>query len=140
MDADEIVEAIEVPKRRPNLRYRAYKISKRYDSDISAVCGAFAIWLDGERVEQCRLAFGGMAATPKRAVNAEGMLDGQIWSEKSARAAALALATDFQPLDDLRASAEYRLQVAQNLLTRFQLETRLDDPLPATMVSVFAEA
>jgi xanthine dehydrogenase small subunit len=138
MAPDEFVAAIEVPKRRPNLRYRAYKISKRYDSDISAVCAALAIWLDGDRIEQCRFAFGGMAAIPKRAVNAESVADGQIWSEKTARAVAAALATDFQPLSDLRASADYRLRVAQNLMTRFHLETRLADPLPASAVSVFA--
>jgi xanthine dehydrogenase small subunit len=140
MAADEIVEALLVPKRRPNLRYRVYKISKRYDSDISAVCAAFAIWLDDARIERCRIAFGGMAAIPKRAFNAEATLDGQLWSEKTARAAAAALARDFQPLSDLRASAEYRLQVAQNLVTRFHLETRLVDPMPASAVTVFAAA
>jgi xanthine dehydrogenase small subunit len=136
---DEIVESVEVPKRRPNLRYRAYKISKRYDSDISAVCAAFAIWLDGDRIEQCRIAFGGMAAIPKRASEAEGTLEGELWTEGHATKAAAALAIDFQPLTDLRASADYRLRVAQNLVTRFWLETRLDDPLPAVAVSVFAD-
>jgi xanthine dehydrogenase small subunit len=135
---DEIVAAIEVPKRRANLRYRCYKVSKRYDSDISAVCAAFAIWLDGDRVEQCRIAFGGMAATPMRAAGAEAALDGGLWNEQHAADASKALAADFQPLTDLRASADYRLRVAQNLLTRFWLETRLDDPLPAEAVTVFA--
>jgi len=138
MAADEIVAAVEVPKRRPNLRYRCYKISKRYDSDISAVCAALAIWLDGDRVEQCRFAFGGMAATPKRAATAEAALDGKLWNEAHVREAAAALATDFQPLSDLRASADYRLRVAQNLFTRFWLETRFEDPLPAEAVTVFA--
>jgi xanthine dehydrogenase small subunit len=138
LGADEIVAAIEVPKRRPNLRYRCYKVSKRYDSDISAVCAAFAIWLDGDRIEQCRIAFGGMAATPKRAPNAEAALDGALWTAKHAADASTALATDFQPLTDLRASADYRLRVAQNLVTRFWLETRLDAPLPAEAVTVFA--
>jgi len=135
---DEIVAAIEVPKRRPNLRYRCYKVSKRYDSDISAVCAAFAIWLDGDRIEQCRIAFGGMAETPKRAPNAEAALDGALWTAKHAADASAALSRDFQPLTDLRASADYRLRVAQNLVTRFWLETRLDEPLPAGAVTVFA--
>ena len=139
MAPDEFVEAVEVPKRAANLRYRAYKVSKRYDSDISAVCAAFAIRLDGDRIAQCRVAFGGMAATPKRAPNAEAALTGKPWSEATAAAAAQALASDFKPLSDMRASAGYRLRVAQNLVTRFHLETRVDAPLPANAVSVFAE-
>lgn len=140
MAPDEFVDAIGVPTRAPNLCYRAYKISKRYDSDISAVCAAFAIWLDGERVERCRIAFGGMAATPKRALTAETALIGNIWSEEAARAVGDALATDFQPLSDMRASAAYRLQVAQNLVTRFYLETRAEAPLTTAEVTVFAPA
>ena len=138
MAADEFVEAVEVPKRAANLRYRAYKVSKRYDSDISAVCAAFAIWLDGDTIAQCRIAFGGMAATPKRAAQAEAALMGKRWSEATAAAAASALRDDYKPLSDMRASADYRLRVAQNLVTRFHLETRNDAPLPATAVSVFA--
>jgi len=138
MAADEFVEAVEVPKRAANLRYRAYKVSKRYDSDISAVCAAFAIWLDGDTIAQCRIAFGGMAATPKRAGHAEAAMTGRQWSEATAAAAASALGDDYQPLTDMRASADYRLRVAQNLVTRFHLETRIDSPLPATAVSVFA--
>jgi xanthine dehydrogenase small subunit len=140
MAPDEIVEALLLPKRRPNLRYRVYKISKRYDSDISAVCAAFAIWLDDARIERCRAAFGGMAAVPRRAFNAEAALDGQLWTDKTARAATVALALDFQPMSDLRASAEYRLRVARNLVRRFHLETRLEHPLAPSAVSVFAEA
>ena len=122
------------------LRFRTYKLSKRYDSDISAVCAAFALDLDGERIARCRVAFGGMAATPKRAPATEARAVGNGWTEATARAAMAALAADYAPLTDMRASAAYRLQTARNLLYRFYLETRPGDPLPAAAVSVFAAA
>ena len=104
---------------------RAYKISKRFDCDISAVCAGLAIELDGDgTVVAARLAFGGMAATVQRAARAEAALVGQAWDEAAVAAAQAALASDFAPLTDMRASAAYRLQVAQNLLRRFWLETR----------------
>ena len=140
MEADEVVAAIEVPLRRPRLRFRTYKVAKRYDSDISAVCAAFALDLDGERIAGCRIAFGGMAATPKRAIATEAALCGSDWTEATARAAMAALAADYTPLTDMRASAAYRMKTAQNLLYRFFLETRPTDPLPAAQVSVFAAA
>ena len=146
MLAEEIVEAIEVPMPMPTpipvLRFRTYKVSKRYDSDISAVCAAFAIRLDAEsgRIAECRIAYGGMAATPKRATKAEHALRGAAWDEVALRSAMNALAEDFQPLSDVRGSADYRLIVAQNLLERFHLETRPDDPLTNAEVSVFAAA
>ena len=117
---------------------RAYKISKRFDSDISALCAGFSIALDGDRISQVRLAFGGMAATVKRAALAEATLAGQAWTQASVKAAQAALAQDFEPLSDMRASAGYRMQVAQNLLQRFWLETRADDPLPAPCTSVWS--
>jgi xanthine dehydrogenase small subunit len=142
MAADEILEAIEVPlpAKAPGLRFRTYKLSKRFDSDISAVCAAFAIDLDGDRIRRARVAFGGMAATPKRAPAAEAALTGATWNEATARGAMDALGTDYTPLGDMRASADYRRQTAQNLLYRFFLETRPDDPLPAGQSSVFATA
>ena len=140
MLADEVLEAIEVPLPRPSLRFRTYKVSKRFDSDISAVCAAFALDLEGDRVRECRVAFGGMAATPKRANAAEAALRGQVWSEATVRGAMTGLVTDYKPLTDMRASADYRLQTAQNLLYRFFLETRAAHPLPAAQVSVFATA
>lgn len=138
MAPDEVLEAVEVPLPAADLRFRTYKISKRYDSDISAVCAALALRLDGQTISACRIAFGGMAPIPKRAANAERALVGQSWTEASARAAGAALAKDFAPLTDLRASAAYRLDVARNLLQRFYLETRSGDPLPAAQLSVFA--
>jgi xanthine dehydrogenase small subunit len=123
MQPGEFIAAIRVPRATPGLQFRAYKISKRFDQDISAVCGAFALKLEGGRVTHIRIGFGGMAATPKRASHAESALLGQAWNEAAARAAMRAMAQDFQPLTDMRASAEYRLKVARNLLLKFFLET-----------------
>lgn len=116
---------------------RAYKVSKRRDSDISAVCAAFAIQLQGSTIVSARLAWGGMAATAKRSAQAEAALLGQPWSEATLRRAQAALAQDFKPLTDLRASDRHRQRVAANLLERFWLETRPDAPLPAQQVQVW---
>lgn len=137
LEPGEFVEALAVPLP-GRAQVRAYKISKRFDSDISAVCAGLAIELDGERVAAARFAYGGLAATVKRAASAEAAVVGQPWTEAGARAAMAALAQDFQPLSDMRASAAYRLQVAQNLLLRLWFETRPHDPLPEAAVSVFA--
>ncbi|MFT3735441.1 MAG: xanthine dehydrogenase small subunit [Rhodocyclaceae bacterium] len=118
----EFVRALRVPRHRDDVLFRTWKISKRMDQDISAVCSAFALRLDGDVVMQARIAFGGMAATPKRAALAEAALQGQPLSESVIRAAIAALAQDYQPLDDMRATAAYRLQIAQNLLWRLWLE------------------
>ena len=87
---------------------RAYKISKRYDCDISALFAGLAIELDGDRVASARFAFGGMAAIVKRARGAEAAVVGQPWTEATVQAAMAALDGDFTPLTDLRASADYR--------------------------------
>jgi len=139
LEPGEFVQAILVPLAAASRRLRAWKISKRYDSDISAVCAGLSIALapDGT-VEQVRLAFGGMAAVVKRAAGAEAALTGRAWDETALRAAQQALASDFTPLTDLRASAAYRLQVAQNLLRRFWLETRAVDALPAEATRVWS--
>jgi xanthine dehydrogenase small subunit len=134
----EFVQAVHIPLPGANLRFRTYKLAKRFDQDISAVCAAFALTLDGDTVTQARIAFGGMAATPKRAASAEAALLGQPWNETSMRAALAALAQDYAPLSDMRASSGYRMQAAQNLLRRFWLETRVIDPLPASAVNAFA--
>ncbi|MEP3113426.1 xanthine dehydrogenase small subunit [Nisaea sp.] len=120
---DEFVEAVHVPLPAAGTLNAAYKISKRRDEDISAVCAAFSVAVQDGMVKSARLAFGGMAAIPKRAASAEAALTGRPWSEASVRAAMTALADDFTPLSDWRASAEYRSQVAANLLLRFYLET-----------------
>jgi len=138
MQPDEIVEAIEVPLPTADLRFRTYKVSRRYDSDISAVCAAFAIRLAGERITDARVAFGGVAATPKRGGETEAALTGRPWNEATARLAAEALAVDYAPISDMRASDAYRMQTTKNLMQRFFLETRPVNPLPANAVSVFA--
>ncbi len=129
LEPGEFVQRIAVPLAATGRQVRAYKISKRFDCDISALCAGLAIELDGETVKTVRLAFGGMAAVVKRATNAEAALVGQRWDEAAVAAAQAALADDFRPLTDMRASADYRLQVARNLLQRFWLETRTRDPL-----------
>ncbi|WP_018236543.1 xanthine dehydrogenase small subunit [Ensifer sp. BR816] len=119
---DEFVESIFVPALPAGDRFAAYKVTKRRDEDISALLGAFRISLAGDRVETARIAFGGMAATPKRAKAVEAALIGQPWSEETVRAAQAAFETDFQPITDWRASSAYRMLAAKNLLMRFFLE------------------
>ncbi|MFQ5972515.1 MAG: xanthine dehydrogenase small subunit [Alphaproteobacteria bacterium] len=124
----EFIERVRVPGARPNRAFRVYKISKRFDQDISAVCGAFALTREGDRITDARICYGGMATTPKRASRAEAALRGERWTEKTARAAMTALDRDFAPITDFRASAEYRQRVARNLLYKFYLETAADRP------------
>lgn len=138
LQAGEFVQAMAVPLAAMQRQVRAYKISKRFDCDISALCAGLAIELDGDKVKQVRLAFGGMASTVKRAAAAEAALTGQAWTQESVQLAQAALAQDFKPLSDMRASAAYRMQVAQNLLLRFWLETRPHDALPPQSTSVWS--
>lgn len=119
----EFVEALHCPKPDPSWALSAHKIAKRHDSDISAVCAVLALQLRNGRVQQARFAFGGMAAVVKRAAHAEAALVGQPWTQPALEAAAAALAQDFTPLTDMRASSGYRLRVAQNLLRKLWLET-----------------
>jgi xanthine dehydrogenase small subunit len=123
----EFVAAIRVPLPSAPALLRGYKISKRFDQDISAVSAAFSVLRDGRLpdapVSQVRLAFGGMAATVRRASQCEAALLGQPWNVSTVERALTALAEDFSPMSDMRASAAYRLRVAQNLLRRFCLET-----------------
>ncbi len=137
-EQDEFIEAIIVPKPQSGQLFRTYKLSKRYDSDISAVCAAFRITLQDTIISEIRIAFGGMAATPKRACNTEQLLSGKIWNEENAQKAMKSLADDYSPLSDMRASAQNRAQSAENLLYRFFLETRPHDPLAEDQVSVFS--
>jgi xanthine dehydrogenase small subunit len=126
----EFVEKIILPKPQEGLRFRAYKIAKRFDQDISAVLGAFALTLAGGTVTGARIAYGGLAGTPKRASHAEQALLGRPWNEASLGAALTALLDDFTPLTDWRASASYRTKVAGNQLTRLFIETT--DPATET--------
>jgi xanthine dehydrogenase small subunit len=122
-EPSEFVERIILPKPEAGLRFRAYKIAKRFDQDISAVLGAFALKIEDGMVVSIRIAYGGMAATPKRAPETEAALMGQPWNETTLQAAVEALARDFTPISDWRASAGYRAKVAANLLRRLFIET-----------------
>jgi xanthine dehydrogenase small subunit len=139
LEPGELVQAIELPAPPPGLEVRSYKISKRFDCDISALATGFALDLDGDTVREVRLAYGGMAATVKRARHAEAALRGRPWNEPTLRAAQAALERDFAPLTDLRASSGYRMRVARNLLERLWLETRPVDRLPIEAVTAWAD-
>jgi len=125
--ADEIIEAIDVKVPDAGDVFHVDKVSKRRDQDISAVLAAWRLRVENGVVRTARLAFGGMAATPARAHHAEAALVGQGWSGATVERAAAALADDFQPLDDWRGSAAYRLMVAGNLLRRLHLRTTQPD-------------
>ncbi len=125
LEPGELLERVRVPlpAAGPPERelFATWKVSKRFDQDISAVCGAWRVRLDGDAVESARVAYGGMAATPRRALACERALEGARWSEGTVHAAMDALDADFSPIDDMRASAGYRRTVARNLLLRFYL-------------------
>ncbi|MEL6644385.1 MAG: xanthine dehydrogenase small subunit [Pseudomonadota bacterium] len=127
----EFVESIVIPRGADRLR--CYKLSKRFDQDISAVCGCFNITVEDGKVAQARIAFGGMAGIPKRATHVESALVGQAWSEKTVRSAQDAFAKDFTPLSDMRASAAYRLETAKALLLRYYFE---DQGVPTDVLGV----
>jgi len=122
--ADELLAWIVVPRPREGEFLRAYKISKRYDDDISAVCLVLNMQLEDGRVSSLRIGAGGVAATPARALKTEAVLAGQPWTEAAAAQAAGVLRAEFQPISDMRASAAYRGQVLGNLLRRFWLESQ----------------
>jgi len=114
----EVIRSIRIPKLTTAQEFRTYKVSKRFDQDISAVIGAYRLTLDGGTVAEARIAYGGMAATPKRATAMEAALTGAVWSEAAAQIAGYKAAEDFSPMNDHRATAEYRALVAANLCTR----------------------
>ncbi|MGS0736424.1 xanthine dehydrogenase small subunit [Pseudomonas sp. GG8] len=118
----EFIEKIIVPKANDRQAFRAYKVSKRLDDDISAVCAAFRLQVENGAVVDARVAFGGMAAIPKRAAACEHALIGAPWTSATVERACAALAEDFTPLSDFRASKEYRLLSAQNLLRKYFIE------------------
>jgi xanthine dehydrogenase small subunit len=119
----EFVVAVKVPIADPKRILRCYKVSKRFDQDITASLGAFALTLAGDEVEDIRICFGGMAPVPKRARQAEAALRGKQWTQENIEAVCWVLSEDYTPISDMRASARYRLRVAQNLLRKFFIET-----------------
>ena len=124
MVPDEVLARILVPHPAPGEFLRAYKVSKRQDDDISAVCLVLNLHLDGDRVRAASIGAGGVAAVPARARQTEAVLHGQSWSESTAQQAAQALQAEFTPLSDMRASRQYRHAVLGNLLQRFWLESQ----------------
>ncbi len=116
----EFVEAVSFPRQADDLA--CYKLSKRFDQDISAVCGCFNVTVEGGTIVRVRIAFGGMAATPKRARAVEAALQGRPWQAATVEVAMARFADDFEPIDDMRASACYRLRAAQNMLARLYAE------------------
>nr|WP_306468924.1 xanthine dehydrogenase small subunit [Pseudomonas protegens] len=131
----EFIEKIIVPRASAERLFRAYKVSKRLDDDISAVCAAFNLQIENGVVSDARIAFGGMAAIPKRAKSCETALIGASWNLSTVERACAALAEDFTPLSDFRASKEYRLLSAQNLLRKYFIE--LQTPHIETRVTAY---
>jgi xanthine dehydrogenase small subunit len=127
----EIVTHVEIPPPPPGAFFAAEKVSKRFDQDISAISAGFLVRVERGVVAQTRLAYGGLAGIPQRAAHAEAALNGKPWTEATIRAAMAALANDFTPLTDMRASAAYRLEAASNLLLRFFRESQ-DGPARVT--------
>ncbi len=123
----EFVEAVIAPKLDAGRIFKVFKLSKRFDQDISAVCGAFSLAIEGGAVADARIAFGGMAGTPKRAQACEAALIGKPWTEATIEAAMAALDTDYTPMSDMRASAAYRSLAARNMLRKVFLESQAPD-------------
>ncbi|OUR78629.1 xanthine dehydrogenase small subunit [Alphaproteobacteria bacterium 46_93_T64] len=126
----EFVEAFQLPLKNESAIFKAYKISKRFDQDISALCGAFNLVLDGNIVKDIRICYGGMAGTPHRAAKSEQYLQGKDWTLENVQIAMTAMAEDYTPMSDMRASQDYRMLAAQNLLKKFFIETT--DPTTLT--------
>lgn len=122
--ADEVLAWIKVPSPTDDELSRVYKISKRFEDDISAVCLAIRLRLQDGLVREASIGVGGVAATPVRAVRTQAALRGQRWSQQAAQAAAVALRGEFAPISDMRASAAYRSEVLGNLLQRFWMESQ----------------
>ncbi len=124
MAPDELLAWIKVPKAVPQEFSRVYKVSKRFDDDISALCLAVALHLEGGHIVQASIGVGGVAATPVRARQTEALLTGKPWTEATVQQAMRVLRQEFSPISDLRASSAYRVEVLGNLLQRFWLESQ----------------
>jgi len=130
--AGECLEQIILPTPPEDQFFSIYKISKRLEQDISAVCGAFALQVANGTISNARVCFGGMAETPKRATSCEQVLNGKPWNQETINLAMQAMLDDYTPLTDMRATAGYRMRVAQNLLQRFFLE-HTENPYPVRL-------
>ncbi|MCZ6727818.1 MAG: xanthine dehydrogenase small subunit [Acidobacteria bacterium] len=123
LEPGEFVERVRVPLEPSDRHFRTYKITKRFDQDISAVCAAYCFRLEDGRARDVRICYGGMAAIPQRASECEQALEGREWNESTLAAGMAALDRDYTPIEDMRASAEYRQMVTRNLLRKLFLET-----------------
>ncbi len=123
LEPGEFIERIDIPLPKSGQEFRCYKVAKRFDQDISAVCGAFSLHIENGILTAIRIGFGGMAATPSRARAVEQALLDQPWTEATVRAGMAAMDNAFTPISDQRASAAYRSRVARNLLFKAWLET-----------------
>ncbi len=139
LQPSEIIEAVTIPRASLGdasaspVIFRVSKVSRRFDQDIAIVCGALRLICDkDQRVRSARVAFGGMAATPKRARHCEHALENAVFDIPSVTQAVAALSEDFTPISDMRADHHYRMRIAQNLFHRWRFET-LPEP-PATRV------
>jgi xanthine dehydrogenase small subunit len=121
--AGEVIAAIRIPLLAAGQEFAAYKLSKRFDQDISTVIGAFRLARQGDKVEELRAAYGGMAARAMRAAGLEAALAGRPWTSSALADIDALLARDFTPMTDHRGGASYRLRAAAGLICRFQLET-----------------
>ncbi|PKO61462.1 MAG: xanthine dehydrogenase small subunit [Betaproteobacteria bacterium HGW-Betaproteobacteria-18] len=124
MAADEVLTFICVPRAQPDELLRAYKVSKRIEDDISAVCLAICLQVQDGKVTEASIGAGGVAATPTRAVQTEKALKGHVWTQDTVNHAITILRSEFQPISDMRASAAYRSAVLGNLMKRFWLESQ----------------
>ncbi|MCZ6894800.1 MAG: xanthine dehydrogenase small subunit [Gammaproteobacteria bacterium] len=123
LEPGEFLERILVPLRRDDTHVQSYKVSKRFDQDISAICGAYSLRCNGAGVEEIRIAYGGVAVVPKRAVKCEAQLKGRQWNEDAVQSGIKALGEEFTPITDMRSTADYRRRVCGNLLKRFYLDS-----------------
>lgn len=136
LTAGEIVTAIDISLASLDRDVRAYKLSKRFDSDISAVSAAMWLAIEGEVITAARIAFGGMGPTVARATHVEDSLIGCGWTAETLATAQLALAHDVAPLSDHRGAADYRMAAARGLLERFWLQTRSEHPLTPSQTEI----
>jgi xanthine dehydrogenase small subunit len=139
MAPDEVLAFVRVPNPQPLEMLRAFKISKRFEDDISAVCLAIQLQVENGWVTQVSIGAGGVAATPERAVLTENALCGQAWTQTTVNSAVTTLRGEFQPISDMRASATYRTEVLGNLLKRFWLESQgqINPSLASTSLETF---
>ena len=119
----QFIHSIRIPVLKKNI-FKAYKISKRIDDDISSVCASFNIEINNNKIKKIRIAYGGMSSIPKRAFNCEKILLNSFLSDKTIDKAKKLLEKDFKPITDARASKKYRMEVAKNLLEKCFLEVK----------------